>query len=80
MFGVDRGCMPLPTCPQQYGTPRHLLTNSRETRFSFSYEIPALVRPNVASDEINRARKFDDSLSFGAKQSALQVGQISFEL
>ena len=55
------------------------LTYSREMGFSFSYaEVVALHRPNVASNEINRVSKFDNSLSFGAKQSSLR--QIFFEL
>ena len=49
----------------------HFLTYSRETRFSFSYrKISELIRPNAASDEIDRVSKFDNSLSFGAKQSS----------
>ena len=55
------------------------LTYSRETGFSVSYEeISELIRPNVASDKINRISKFDNSFSFGAKQNALQ--QIFFAL
>jgi len=55
------------------------LTYSRETWFSFSYgKVGHLNRPNVASDEIDRVSKFDNSLSFGAKQNALR--QIFFEL
>ena len=51
----------------------------RETRFSFSYEkVEGLHRPNVASDEIDWVSKFDNSLSFGAKQNALR--QIFFAL
>ena len=54
-------------------------TYSRETGFSFSYaKVECLDRPNVASDEIDRVSKFDNSLSFGAKQSSLR--QIFFEL
>ena len=37
-----------------------------------------LHRPNEASDEIDRVSKFDNSLSFGAKQNALR--QIFFAL
>lgn len=52
---------------------------SRETGFSFSYEkVECLDWPNVASDEIDRVSKFDNSLSFGAKQKSL--GQIFFGL
>ena len=55
------------------------LTYSRETGFSFSYEeVGDLHRANVASNEIDRVSKFDNSLSFGAKQNALQ--QILFAL
>ena len=55
------------------------LTYSRETGFSFSYEeVAGLHRPNVASNEIDRVSKFDNSLSFGAKQKSL--GQIFFAL
>ena len=55
------------------------LTYSRETWFSFSYEkVEDLIGLNVASDEIDRVSKFDNSLSFGAKQNALR--QIFFEL
>ena len=47
--------------------------------FSFSYgEVGALDRPIGASDEIDRVSKFDNSLSFGAKQKSL--GQIFFLL
>ena len=47
--------------------------------FSFSYEkIEALLGQNVASNEIDRVNKFNNSLSFGAKQIALQ--QIFFAL
>ena len=49
------------------------LTYSRETGFSFSYEkVEKLIRLIEASDEINRVSKFDNSLSFGAKQNALR--------
>ena len=55
------------------------LTYSRETGFSFSYaEVEHLFRLNVASNEIDRVSKFDNSLSFGAKQNALR--QIFFAL
>ena len=48
------------------------LTYLRETGFSFSHEkVVGLHRPNVASNEIERVSKFDNSLSFGAKQNAL---------
>ena len=48
------------------------LTYSRETGFSFSYEeVEGLDRPIGASNEIDRVSKFDNSLSFGAKQNAL---------
>ena len=55
------------------------LTYSRETWFSFSYgEVGNLDRANVASDKIDGVSKFDNSLSFGAKQNSLR--QIFFEL
>ena len=55
------------------------LTYSRETGFSFSYgKVGHLHRPNEASNEIDRVSKFDNSLSFGAKQNALR--QIFFAL
>ena len=55
------------------------LTYSRETGFSFSYaEVGNLHRPIGASNEIDRVSKFDNSLSFGAKQNALR--QIFFAL
>ena len=55
------------------------LTYSRVTWFSFSYQkVEGLDRPIGASDEIDRVSKFDNSLSFGAKQNALQ--QIFFDL
>ena len=55
------------------------LTYSRETGFSFSYaEVEHLHRPIGASNEIDRVSKFDNSLSFGAKQNALR--QIFFAL
>ena len=54
-------------------------TYSRETWFSFSYlEVLNLHWLIGASYEIDRVTKFDNSLSFGAKQNALQ--QILFEL
>ena len=54
------------------------LTYPRETWFSFSYEkVSHLNRPIEASNEIDRVSKFDNSLSFGAKQNALR--QIFFE-
>ena len=50
-----------------------------ERGFSFSYEkVEGLRRANGASNEIDRVSKFDNSLSFGAKQNALQ--QILFAL
>ena len=55
------------------------LTYSRETGISFSYaEVPALLGANGPSNEIDRVSKFDNSLSFGAKQNALR--QILFAL
>ena len=55
------------------------LTYSRETGFSFSDEkVEELHWANVASNEIDRVSKFNNSLSFGAKQNALQ--QIFFAL
>ena len=55
------------------------LTYSRETGFSFSYaEVGALLGANEPSNEIDRVSKFDNSLSFGAKQNALR--QIFFAL
>ena len=55
------------------------LTYSRETWFSFSYEeVAGLFRLIEASNEIDRVSKFDNSLSFGAKQNALR--QIFFAL
>ena len=55
------------------------LTYSRETGFSFSYgKVGELIRLIVASDEIYRVSKFNNSLSFGAKQKSL--GQIFFAL
>ena len=55
------------------------LTYPRETGFSFSYEkVEHLIRLIEASNEINRVSKFNNSLSFGVKQNALQ--QIFFVL
>ena len=55
------------------------LTYLRETGFSFSYaEVEGNDRPNEPSNEIDRVSKFDNSLSFGAKQNALR--QIFFAL
>ena len=55
------------------------LTYSRETWFSFSYaKVSNLIGLIGASDEIDRVSKFDNSLSFGAKQNSLR--QIFFEL
>ena len=55
------------------------LTYLRETGFSFSYgKVGNLHRPNGPSNEIDRVSKFDNSLSFGAKQNALR--QIVFAL
>ena len=55
------------------------LTYSRETGFSFSYgEVGHLFRLIEPSNKIDRVSKFDNSLSFGAKQNSLR--QIFFEL
>ena len=55
------------------------LTYSKETGFSFSYEkVSELLRAIAPLDEIDRVSKFDNSLSFGAKQKSL--GQIFFAL
>ena len=55
------------------------LTYSRKTCFSFSYlEVEDLFRAIEPSNEIDRVSKFDNSLSFGAKQNSLR--QIFFEL
>ena len=55
------------------------LTYSRETGFSFSYaKVSHLFRLIEPSNEIDRVSKFDNSLSFGAKQNSLR--QIFFEL
>ena len=55
------------------------LTYSRKTGFLFSYEkVEHLHRPIGASNEIDRVSKFNNSLSFGAKQNALR--QIFFAL
>ena len=55
------------------------LTYSRETGFSISYgEVLELLRAIAPLDEIDRVSKFDNSLSFGAKQKSL--GQIFFAL
>ena len=57
----------------------NFLTYSRETGFSFSYEeVGNLLGLIEASNEIDRVSKFDNSLSFGAKQNALR--QIVFVL
>ena len=49
------------------------LTYSRETGFSFSYEeVGHLHRANEPSNKIDRVSKFDNSISFGAKQNALR--------
>ena len=48
------------------------LTYLRETGFSFSYEKVEHFNQVIGpSDEIDRVSKFDNSLSFGAKQNAL---------
>ena len=55
------------------------LTYSRETWFSFSYgKVGNLIGLNEPSNKIDRVSKFDNSLSFGAKQNSLR--QIFFEL
>ena len=55
------------------------LTYSRETGFSFSYEkVGHLHRANGPSNKIDRVSRFNNSLSFGAKQNALR--QIFFAL
>ena len=57
----------------------NFFTYSRETWFSFSYgKVGAFDQPIGASNEIDRVSKFNNSLSFGAKQIALQ--QIFFAL
>ena len=49
------------------------LTYSRETGFSFSYgKVVNLIGLIGASNEINRVSKFNNYLSFGAKQNALR--------
>ena len=49
------------------------LTYSRETGFLFSYgEVEGLHQPKPPSNEIDRVSKFNNSLSFGAKQNALR--------
>ena len=49
------------------------LTYSRETGFSFSYgKVGELIRLIGPSNKIDRVSKFDNSLSFGAKQNALR--------
>ena len=49
------------------------LTYLRKTGFSFSYEkVEGLLRAIGSSNKIDRVSKFDNSLSFGAKQNALQ--------
>ena len=55
------------------------LTYSRETGFSFSYaKVGHLDRAIGPSNEVDRVIKFENSLSFGAKQNALR--QILFAL
>ena len=55
------------------------LRYSRETGFSFSYgKVVHLLGLIAPSNEIDRVSKFDNSLSFGAKQNALW--QIFFAL
>ena len=55
------------------------LTYSRKTELLFSNEeVGELVGLIAPSDEIDGVSKFDNSLSFGAKQNALQ--QIFFAL
>ena len=55
------------------------LTYSRETWLSFSFEeVEHLIRANEPCNKIDRVGKFDNSLSFGAKQNSLK--QIFFEL
>ena len=50
------------------------LTCSRETWFSFFYgEVKHLERLFGASNKIHGINKFDDSLSYGAKQNALKL-------
>ena len=49
------------------------LTYLRETGFSLFYEkVSGLIGLIGPSDKINRVSKFDNSLSFGAKQNALR--------
>ena len=56
---------------------RDFLTYSRETWFPFSYgEVLELIGLIVASKEIEKVSKFNNSLSFGVNQNALQ--QICF--
>ena len=57
----------------------NFLTYSRETGLLFSdEEVGELIGLIAPSDEIERVSKFDNSLSFGAKQNALR--QIFFAL
>ena len=49
------------------------LTYSRETWFSISYkEVEGLIWLIALSDKIDRVSKFENSLSFGAKQKSLR--------
>ena len=57
----------------------NFLTYSRETGLLFSgEEVGELIGLIATLDEIDRVSKFDNSLSFGAKQKSL--GQIFFAL
>ena len=79
LIGICEKCPNLMDPPQQFSGKKSksksvfdFLRYSRETGFSFSYaKVGALHRPIAPSDEIDRVSKFDNSLSFGAKQNAL---------
>ena len=75
LFGSHRGISNREKSRSQSSTFWHI----QEKRFSFSYaKVVYLIRLIEASDEIDRVSKFDNSLSFGAKQNSLR--QIFFEL
>ena len=57
----------------------NMTKSQSQSGFSFSYaEVENLYQQNAPSNEIDRVIKFDNSVSFGAKQNALQ--QIFFML
>ena len=71
--GVEMGRSPLPTYPQRYCDPASLVDIFlRNIWFLFTYkDFSNFDQSNEPSNEIDRVRNLDNSLSFGVKQNVL---------